>query len=181
MMQRRHEEVTRPDMGYTDELLEHNAAYARAFDKGTLHGAPVKRVAILACMDARIDVYRVFGLQEGDAHVIRNAGGLPTTDAIRSLVISQRVLGTEEIVLLHHTDCGMTKLSEEDLRSELERETGQSVPFELGAISDLEQNLRESLERIRTDPFIPNKASVRGFVYDVTSGRLNEVGRAAGA
>lgn len=158
-----------------DELLEQNLAYARGFDKGGLPGPPAKGVAILACMDARIDVHRIFGLEEGDAHVIRNAGGLPTDDAIRSLVISQRVLKTTEIALVHHTDCGMLKLREDDLTRELEEESGTSVPFALGAISDLEENLRDSVERIKADPFIPNKDNVRGFVYDVTSGRLREI------
>ena len=160
---------------HTDELLEQNLAYARDFDKGGLPGRPAKGVAILACMDARIDVHRIFGLQEGDAHVIRNAGGLPTDDAIRSLVISQRVLGTKEIILVHHTSCGMLGLPEEDLTRELEEEAGVTVPFELGAISDLETNLRDSVARIKADPFLPNKDSVRGFVYDVTSGRLREI------
>lgn len=161
--------------GYTDELLEQNAAYARDFDKAGLPGRPAKPVAILACMDARIDVHKIFGLHEGDAHVIRNAGGLPTDDAIRSLVISQRVLGTREIILVHHTDCGMLGLPEEDLTRELEEEAGVRVPFELGAISDLETNLRDSVARIKADPFVAAKDSVRGFLYDVTTGRLREI------
>lgn len=163
-------------MSNTDDLLGNNRAYAQGFDKAGLPGRPARRVAILACMDARIDVHRILGLEEGDAHVIRNAGGLPTADAIRSLVISQRVLGTEEVILVHHTECGMEGLPEDELRRELEEEAGRPVPFELGAIANLEESVRRSVKRIKSDPFIPNKTSVRGFLYDVKTGHLNEVG-----
>jgi carbonic anhydrase len=128
-------------------------------------------------MDARIDVHKILGLEEGDAHVIRNAGGLVTEDAIRSLLISQRLLGTEEIILLHHTACGMLGLREEDLKEQLHEETGTHLPFDLGAIDDLEDSVRRSVHQIVADPFIAHKDEVRGFIYDVGTGRLREVAR----
>jgi len=133
-------------------------------------------VAVLACMDARLDVHKILGLQEGDAHVIRNAGGVATDDAIRSLAISQRLLGTTEIVLIHHTDCGMLTFHDDDIKRKIEEETGIRPAFAFEAFSDLEQDVKQSIARIKASPFIPKKSSVRGFVYDVRSGRLNEVG-----
>jgi carbonic anhydrase len=162
-------------MSVTDELVANNEAYAALFDKGELPLPPAKKVAVVACMDARLDPARVLGLEEGDAHVIRNAGGVITDDEIRSLAISQRLLGTEEIVLIHHTDCGMLTFSDEEFRRSLQEETGVAPEWSPGAFSDLEQDVRRSVERITSSPFIPRTDSVRGFVYEVESGRLREV------
>jgi carbonic anhydrase len=161
-------------MAVTDELLHNNEAYARGF-KGDLPLAPAKKVVVLACMDARLDVHKILGLKEGEAHVIRNAGGAATDDAIRSLVISQRLLGTEEVILIHHTDCGMLTFSDDEVKKQIEDETGMRPSFALEAFSDLEQDVRQSIARIRSSPFIPNKGSVRGFIYEVETGRLREV------
>ncbi len=139
-----------------------------------MRAQPAKRVAILACMDARLVPTRVLGFAEGDAHVIRNAGGIVTDDAIRSLAISQRMLGTEEIVLLHHTDCGMSGFADEEFLTELERETGERPQWSPGAFRDIEASVRESIRRLRESPFIPHK-NVRGFVYAVEDGSLREV------
>jgi carbonic anhydrase len=162
-------------MSTTDELLQNNEAYAASFDKGELPLPPAKGVAILACMDARLDVARALGLEEGDAHVIRNAGGVVTDDEIRSLAISQHLLGTEEIVLIHHTDCGMLTFTDDDFKRRLREETGDEPEWSAEAFDDLEGNVRDSIARIEASPFIPNKDSVRGFVYEVESGRLREV------
>jgi carbonic anhydrase len=135
---------------------------------------PAKKVAVLACMDARLIPTRVLGLGEGEAHVIRNAGGVASDDAIRSLSISQHLLGTEEIILLHHTDCGMLTFTDEDFKSKLNEETGQEPDWPVHAFSDLDDDVRRSIKRIEDSPFIPNK-NVRGFVYDVTDGSLREV------
>lgn len=162
-------------MSVTDELVKNNEAYSRSFQKGGLSIPPAKRVAVLACMDARLDVHRILGLQEGDAHVIRNAGGVVTDDAIRSLVISQRLLGTEEIVLIHHTECGMLTFTDDELKGQIEKETGIRPQFALEAFSSLEGDVEQSIARIKASPFIPNKSSVRGFIYDVKTGRLDEV------
>lgn len=162
-------------MSTTDELLGNNAAYAEGFDKGDLSAPPARKVAIVACMDARLDVYRMLGLSEGDAHVIRNAGGVVTDDVIRSLAISQRKLGTEEIVLVHHTDCGMQTFRDDELKDEIEQETGLRPPFAFEAFGDLAGDVRQSIRRIQASPFIPRKDAIRGFVYDVKSGRLQEV------
>jgi carbonic anhydrase len=159
----------------TDELLRNAERYAETFDRGELPMPPAKRVAILACMDARVNPYGLLGLGEGDAHVIRNAGGVVTDDAIRSLAISQRLLGTEEIVLIHHTDCGMLSFKDDDFRRQVEQETGVKPPWAAEAFDDLEQDVRQSIARIETSPFLPAKDKVRGFVYDVESGRLTEV------
>jgi carbonic anhydrase len=159
----------------TDELLKNNEAYAESFQKGDLPLPPARRVAVVACMDARLDVHRILGLEEGDAHVFRNAGGAVTDDAIRSLAISQRLLGTEEIVLIHHTDCGMLTFKDDDVKAQIEADTGIRPTFALEAFGDLEQDIRQSIARIQASPFIPNKSSVRGFVYDVRTGRLEEV------
>ncbi len=136
---------------------------------------PAKKVAVIACMDARVNVYGALGLSEGDAHVIRNAGGVVTEDEIRSLAISQRLLGTEEIILIHHTDCGMLTFRDDDLRDAIEQDTGIRPPWAPEAFADLEGDVRQSIARIHASPFIPNKASVRGFVYEVETGKLREV------
>ena len=162
-------------MSTTDELLRNNESYVRSFDKGSLPLPPAKHLAVLACMDARLDVHKILGLREGDAHVIRNAGGVATDDAIRSLVISQRLLGTKEIVLIHHTDCGMLTFKDDEVKRQIESDTGIRPAFALEAFPDLEDDVRQSIARIQASPFIPNKSSVRGFVYDVRTGKLNEV------
>ncbi|MBA2617841.1 MAG: carbonic anhydrase [Rubrobacter sp.] len=162
-------------MSVTDDLLRNNEEYARGFDKGDLPLPPAKGVAVVACMDARLDVHGMLGLELGDAHVIRNAGGVITDDEIRSLVISQRLLGTTEIVLIHHTDCGMLTFSDDEVADGIEADTGVRPPFVLEAFPDLEENVRESIDRIKTNPFVPNKDAVRGFVYEVETGRLREV------
>jgi carbonic anhydrase len=162
-------------MSATDELLENAERYAADFDKGGLPLPPAKRVAIVACMDARLNPYGLLGLAEGDAHVIRNAGGVITDDEIRSLAISQRLLGTEEIILIHHTDCGMLTFGDDDFRRQLQHETGIKPEWAAEAFEDLEEDVRQSVARIKASPFIPRKDAVRGFVYDVTTGALSEV------
>jgi carbonic anhydrase len=162
-------------MSITDELVANAKKYAEGFDRGELPMPPGKRVAVLACMDARLNPYGVLGLSEGDAHVIRNAGGVVTDDAIRSLVISQRLLGTEEIVLIHHTDCGMLTFRDDDFRRQIQEDTGVEPEWSAEAFDDLETNVRQSIARIKASPFIPKKDDVRGFVYDVKTGRLDEV------
>ncbi len=167
-------------MSVTDELIRNNESYAKSFTKGDLPLPPAKQVAVLACMDARLDVHKILGLQEGEAHVIRNAGGVATDDAIRSIVISQRLLGTKEIVLLHHTDCGMLTFRDDDVKGKIQAEVGIKPAFALEAFPNLEDDVKQSIARIEASPFIPNKTSVRGFVYDVKTGRLNEVRATAG-
>ena len=162
-------------MSITDELLRNNEAYAETFDKGDLPMPPAKSVAVVACMDARLNVYGMLGLAEGDAHVIRNAGGVVTDDTIRSLVISQRLLGTREIILVHHTDCGMLTFTDDELKGQIQQEVGIKPALALEAFSDLEEDVRQSIRRIEANPFIPYKESVRGFIYEVESGRLREV------
>ena len=162
-------------MSVTDELLQNNTNYAESFDKGDLPLPPAKGVAVVACMDARLNVYGMLGLQEGDAHVIRNAGGVVTDDEIRSLAISQRLLGTREIILVHHTDCGMLTFTDDELKGQIQDEVGVKPHFSMEAFSDLEEDVRQSIARIKASPFIPNKDSVRGFVYEVETGRLREV------
>ena len=162
-------------MSVTDELLQNNEAYAESFDKGDLPLPPAKGVAVVACMDARLNVYGMLGLHEGDAHVIRNAGGVITDDEIRSLAISQRLLGTREIILIHHTDCGMLTFSDDELRQQIQDDVGIKPHFPMESFSDLEEDVRQSIARIQASPFIPNKDSVRGFVYEVETGRLREV------
>jgi carbonic anhydrase len=159
----------------TDQLLANAERYADAFDKGDLPLPPAKKLAVVACMDARLDPQKVLGLAEGDAHVIRNAGGVVTDDEIRSLSISQRLLGTEEIILIHHTDCGMLTFTDDQFAQQLESDTGAKPQWDANCFDDLEGDVRESIARIRESPFIPNKDSVRGFVYDVHTGRLNEI------
>jgi carbonic anhydrase len=162
-------------MSVTDELLQNNAAYAESFDKGDLPLPPARGVAVVACMDARLDVHKILGLGEGDAHVIRNAGGVITDDEIRSLTISQRLLGTREIVLIHHTDCGMLTFSDEELKAQIHEEVGMKPHFSMESFSDLEEDVRQSMRRIQANPFIPHTDSVRGFIYEVETGRLREV------
>jgi carbonic anhydrase len=162
-------------MSVTDQLLANNEAYVSSFDKGQLPLPPAKKVAVVACMDARLNVYGALGLEEGDAHVIRNAGGVVTDDEIRSLTISQRLLGTQEIILIHHTDCGMLTFTDDDFKHSIQQETGIKPEWAAEAFSDLEEDVRQSIARIKASPFIPVKDSIRGFVYEVESGRLREV------
>ena len=158
----------------TDELLGNNARYARRFG-GPGSFWPAKGVAVIACMDARLDVYAILGLRAGEAHVIRNAGGVVTDGEIRSLAISQRVLGTREIILIHHTDCGMMKITDEQFRRALLDATGMKPTWAVEAFEDLEEDVRQSKARIATSPFIPHKHAIRGFVFDLATGKLNEV------
>ena len=162
-------------MSVTDQLLANNAAYAAAFDKGDLPLPPAKKVAVIACMDARLNVFGALGLHEGDAHVMRNAGGVVTDDEIRSLAISQRLLGTEEVILIHHTDCGMLTFNDDEFRQALHDDVGVKPEWNPGAFSDLDEDVRQSIDRIKASPFIPRKEGVRGFVYDVKTGALREV------
>ncbi len=162
-------------MSTTDELLKNNEAYAASFDKGDLPLPPGRKVAVVACMDARLDPARVLGLEEGDAHVIRNAGGVVSDDTIRSLAISQHLLGTEEVVILHHTDCGMLTFSDEEFAQRLESETGSRPGWDAQAFEDLDVDVRDSIDRIKGSPFVPRTDNVRGFVYEVETGRLREV------
>lgn len=162
-------------MTATEEFLAANKSYAAAFTKGDKTLPPAKKVAVVACMDARIETGGALGLEEGDAHVIRNAGGVVTDDVIRSLAISQRMLGTREIVLIHHTDCGMLTFRDDAVKADIEKDTGLRPPFALEAFSNLEDDVRQSIRRIKASPFVPHTDSVRGFVYDVKTGRLNEV------
>jgi carbonic anhydrase len=162
-------------MSVTDELLENARQYAASFDKGDLPLPPGRGVAIVACMDARLNPYGLLGLSEGDAHVIRNAGGVITADEIRSLAISQRLLGTKEIILIHHTDCGMLTFTDDEFRAQVQADTGVKPEWAAEAFPDLDEDVRQSIARINASPFIPDKSSVRGFVYDVKTGGLTEV------
>jgi carbonic anhydrase len=162
-------------MGTTDELLENARSYAEGFDKGELPMPPAKKVAVVACMDARLNPNGLLGLSEGDAHLIRNAGGVVTDDEIRSLAISQHLLGTEEIILIHHTDCGMLTFSDEEFASRLEQEVGERPSWEARSFTDLDEDVRDNIRRIKESPFIPKTDSVRGFVYEVETGQLREV------
>ncbi|MGI8814654.1 MAG: beta-class carbonic anhydrase [Pseudonocardia sp.] len=162
-------------MSVTDELLANNAHYAESFS-GPLPLPPSKHVAVLACMDARMNVYGMLGLNEGEAHVIRNAGGVVTDDEIRSLAISQRLLGTEEIILIHHTDCGMLTFTDDAFKKSIQDETGIKPAWSAESFPELDEDVRQSIARIKASPFIPKTGSVRGFVFDVATGKLNEVG-----
>ena len=162
-------------MSVTDELLKNNESYAASFAKGDLALPPAKKVAVLACMDARLDPAGALGLSEGDAHVIRNAGGVVSDDALRSLAISQNLLGTEEIILIHHTDCGMLTFTDDQFKEQLQEDTGVEPEWSANAFPDLEGDVRDSIARIKESPFIPKKDSVRGFVYEVETGKLREV------
>ena len=162
-------------MSATDELIENARAYAAAFDLAGAPGRPARRVAVVACMDARLNVYRILGLSEGEAHVIRNAGGVVTDEEIRSLAISQHMLGTDEIMIIHHTDCGMLTFTREEFAQRLHEASGRTPQWTAHSFRDLDQDVRACLQRIKESPFIPNKDSVRGFIYDVETGALHEV------
>ncbi|QTE27775.1 beta-class carbonic anhydrase [Pengzhenrongella sicca] len=162
-------------MSVTDELLRNAEQYARSFTKGDLPLPPARHIAILACMDARLNVYGLLGLEEGDAHVIRNAGGIVTQDELRSLAISQRLLGTREIVLIHHTDCGMLTFSDDEFRASILAETGVKPTWAPEAFTDLDADVRQNIGRIQAETAIPYRDAVRGFVYDVATGTLREV------
>ena len=161
-------------MSVTDDLLANNARYAETFS-GPLPMPPGKHVAVVACMDARLDVYRILGLNEGEAHVIRNAGGVVTDDEIRSLAISQRLLGTQEIILIHHTDCGMLTFTDDQFKKSIQDETGIKPSWGAEAFPDLDEDVRQSIARIKASPFVPHKDQIHGFVFDVATGKLNEV------
>ena len=165
-------------MSVTDQLLENNARFVATFDKGDKPMPPARKVAVVACMDARLHVSALLGLDIGDAHVIRNAGGVVSDDAVRSLVISQRLLGTDEIILIHHTDCGMLTFRDDDVKAQIEADTGIRPSFALEAFAGVDEDVRQSLARVKASPFIPHRDNVRGFVYDVRTGRLNEVSAA---
>jgi len=163
------------EMSVIDDFLANNEAYAGDFSKGSLPMPPEKQIAVVVCMDARLETGVLLGLFEGDAHVIRNAGGVVTDDVIRSLTISQRLLGTREVMLIHHTDCGMLTFTDADLNQQILDETGIKPPFALEAFSDVEADVRQSVARVKASPFVPHTDQVRGFVYDVASGKLSEV------
>jgi carbonic anhydrase len=158
-----------------DDLLANNARFVERFDVGHLDVRPARKLAIVACMDSRLDVFGALGLELGEAHVVRNAGGIVSDDVIRSLAISQRRLGTDAIVLIQHTDCGMLKVTDDGFRAELQEATGIAPPFAIESFRDLEANVRQSLERLRTSPFLAHRDRIRGFVYDVDTGELREV------
>ena len=162
-------------MTSTDALIANSERYTAAFDKGSLPLPPATHVAVVACMDARLNPYGVLGLSEGDAHVIRNAGGVVTDDVIRSLTISQRLLATTEIILIHHTDCGMLTFHDDDVKAQIEADTGIRPPFALEAFPDLDADIRQSIARIKASPYIPHRDAIRGFVYEVETGALREV------
>ena len=162
-------------MSVIDEFLANNKAYADGFSKGSLPMPPAKHIAVVICMDARLETGALLGLLEGDAHVIRNAGGVVTDDVIRSLTISQRLLGTRAIMLIHHTDCGMLTFTDADLKQQILDQTGIKPPFAMETFTDPEADIRQSVARVKASPFIPCTDEVRGFVYDVESGKLNEV------
>jgi carbonic anhydrase len=161
-------------MTITDTYLENNKAYVASF-QGPLPLPPANKIAVLACMDARLNVYGALGLKEGESHVIRNAGGVVTDDEIRSLAISQRLLGTEEIILIHHTDCGMLTFTDDEFKASIQDETGIKPEWAAESFTDLETDVRQSISRIKQSPFIPKKDSIRGFIFDVATGELNEV------
>jgi carbonic anhydrase len=161
-------------MSKTDEYLENNRRYAENFS-GPLPLPPSAGVAVVACMDARMSVYGILGLKEGEAHVIRNAGGVVTDDEIRSLAISQRLLGTREIILIHHTECGMLTFTDDGFKADIEKETGIKPPWAAEAFPDLDEDVRQSIKRIKSSPFVPHTDAIRGFVFDVATGKLREV------
>ena len=162
-------------MSAIDDFLANNEAYADEFSKDSLPMPPAKQIAVVVCMDARLETGALLGLVEGDAHVIRNAGGVVTDDVIRSLTISQRLLGTREVMLIHHTDCGMLTFTDADLKQQILDETGIKPPFAMEAFTDIDADVRQSVARVKASPYIPHKEQVRGFVYDVNSGKLREV------
>ena len=161
-------------MSATEDSLARNAASAAGFT-GPLPLPPARRLAVVACMDARLNVYAALGLQEGDAHVIRNAGGVVTDDVIRSLAISQRLLGTREIILVHHTDCGMLTFTDDEFKGQIQQQTGIKPAWSAEAFGDLEEDVRQSIRRINASPFVPHTDALRGFVFDVATGALGEV------
>jgi carbonic anhydrase len=161
-------------MSVTDEYLTNNARYAESFT-GPLPLPPSRHLAVVACMDARLNVYAILGLNDGEAHVIRNAGGVVTDDEIRSLAISQRLLGTSEIILIHHTECGMLTFTDDDFKRAIQDETGIKPAWAAESFTDLTEDVRQSMARIKASPFIPHKDAIRGFIFDVATGRLNEV------
>jgi carbonic anhydrase len=161
-------------MSVTDEYLRNNAQYVESFT-GPLPLPPSKNIAVVACMDARLNVYAILGLNEGETHVIRNAGGVVTDDEIRSLAISQRLLGTGEIILIHHTDCGMLTFTDDAFKRSIQDETGIKPAWSAESFTDLEEDVRQSIARINASPFIPRKDAIRGFIFDVATGKLNEV------
>jgi carbonic anhydrase len=161
-------------MSVTNEFLSNNAAYASSF-KGPLPLPPGKHVAVVACMDARLDVYRMLGISEGEAHVFRNAGGVITDDGIRSLAISQRLLGTKEIIVIHHTDCGMLTFTDDEFKRAIQDDTGIKPSWAAESFGDLEEEVRQSMRRIEASPFVTKHESLRGFIFDVATGKLNEV------
>jgi len=162
-------------MSATDELIENNRGYAQAAGGPPLPAPPARRLAVVACMDARFSVYAVLGLAEGEAHVIRNAGGVATDDVIRSLAISQRLMGTREIILIHHTGCGMLTFTDDEFRASIQADTGIRPPWAAEAFGDLDTDVRQSVARITASPFVPHTDAVRGFVFDLATGKLNEV------
>ena len=162
-------------MTVTDQLVDNSRSYAEQFDKGDLPMPPAKKVAVVACMDSRLDVFAALGLQVGEAHVLRNAGGVITDDMVRSLAISQRRLGTEEIVLIHHTNCGMQTITDDGFREELQDATGMAPSFAIESFSDVDANVRQSIARLKSSPFLLHRDRIRGFVYDVDTGKLREV------
>src|SRR3978361_1746052 len=164
-----------PPVSTTDELLANAETYASSFSNGELPLPPARHVAVLACMDARLNPYGLLGLAEGDAHVIRNAGGVVTADQLRSLAISQRLLGTEEIILIHHTDCGMVTFTDDDFKKSILEDTGIRPAWAAAAFPDAADDVRQSIARIKANPFVPKKDAIRGFVFDVATGKLNEV------
>jgi carbonic anhydrase len=161
-------------MTATDEYLANNARYAESFS-GPLPLPPSAHLAVVACMDARLNVYAILGLGDGQAHVIRNAGGVITDDEIRSLAISQRLLGTREILLIHHTDCGMLTFTDDAFKRSIQDDTGIKPTWSAEAFPDLDEDVRQSIARIKASPFVPHKDAIRGFVFDVATGKLNEV------
>jgi len=167
-------------MRVTDEVLKANEAYAQSFNLGNLSLPPARKLAVVTCMDARLIVSQILGLKAGDAHIIRNAGGIVTEDALRSLIISHELLGTQEFIIINHTDCGMLTFKDEDLRSKLQKQTGTAAvaPVAFHAFSNLEENLRQQIQKVKSHPWVPKQISVRGFVYDVKTGRLKEVAEA---
>jgi carbonic anhydrase len=164
-------------MSITDDVLKANETYARNFTQGNLPMPPARRLAVVACMDARLVVSQILGLKAGDAHVIRNAGGIVTDDVLRSLIISHHLLGTQEFIIINHTDCGMLTFKDEELVAKLEKETGTATvaPVHFHAFGNMEENVRRQVQRVKSHPWIPKQITVRGFIYDVKSGRLNEV------
>lgn len=162
-------------MGVTDDLLANNRAFAGRFVRGEhLDIRPRRKLAVVACMDSRLDVFAALGLDQGEAHVLRNAGGVITDDMIRSLAVSQMRLGTREILLIHHTDCGMEKVTDDGFRAELQELSGMAPSFAIESFTDLDENVRQSIRRLRNSPFIPHRDAIRGFVYDVDTGELRE-------